>query len=72
MITVDFVFVHSDCEPGLINAVKAVLPNIQPRLCPFHIVDAIRRNANSLGLSSPQSQFRFEMAYEVDIEFVLD
>ena len=47
---VDFVFVHSDCEPGLINGVKAVLPNIQPRLCRFHIVDAIRRKANSLGL----------------------
>ena len=47
---VDFIYFHSDCEPGLINGVKAVLPNVQPRLCRFHIVDAIRRNANSLGL----------------------
>ena len=28
----DFTYVHSDCEPGLVNNVKANLPNVQPRL----------------------------------------
>ena len=44
-----FLFVHSDCELGIINAVKAVFPDAQPKLCRFHIVDAKRRNFNKIG-----------------------
>ena len=46
----DVLYVHSDCEQGLINAIKAAFPDAQIRLCRFHIVDAIRRHANSNGL----------------------
>ena len=50
--SVDFIYCHSDCEQGILNAVKAVFPNIQSRLCRFHVTDAIRRYANGIGLRS--------------------
>ena len=46
----DFVFVHSDCEQAIINSVKKVFSQCRPRLCRFHVVDAIRRFANGNGL----------------------
>ena len=46
----DAAYVHSDCENAIINSVRAVFPSTQLRLCRFHVVDAIRRHANSLGL----------------------
>ena len=46
----DAIYVHCDCEMAIINAVRAVFPSTQLRLCRFHVVDAIRRHANSLGL----------------------
>ena len=49
-VCLDFIYLHSDCEVAIINSVKAVFPNCQIRLCRFHIVDAIRRKANALGL----------------------
>lgn len=45
----NFTFVHSDCEHGIINAVKGVFPEAQPRLCRFHIVDAERRGFTKIG-----------------------
>ena len=46
----DFDFVHCDCEQGFITSVKTVFPNALIKLCRFHIVDAIRRHADSQGL----------------------
>ena len=47
--SLDFLFVHSDCEQAIINSVKAVFQNAQPKLCRFHVVDAKRRNFNKTG-----------------------
>ena len=46
----DPVYVHSDCEFAILNAVKAIFPNAQNRLCRFHVNDAIRRNGDSYAL----------------------
>ena len=48
----DFVFIHGDCEKSMNNAVQNIWPSAQLRLCRFHVLDAIRRHANSLGLRS--------------------
>ena len=45
----DFVFAHCDCEMAIINAIRSVFPNSQPRLCRFHITDAIRKWFNNIG-----------------------
>ena len=47
--SLDPLYAHSDCEMAIINAIKFVFPNTQIRLCRFHIVDASRRYANSIG-----------------------
>ena len=47
---VDFIFIHSDCEQAVINAVKEVFPDSQPKLCRFHILDAERRWLDKKGL----------------------
>ena len=46
----DPVYVHSDCEVAIVNAVQKVFPNAQNRLCRFHINDAARKNKDSHGL----------------------
>ena len=46
----DLIYVHHDCEMAIINAVRFVFSTASIRLCRFHVVDAIRRHANSLGL----------------------
>ena len=48
--SIDFIFVHHDCEQAIINAVKKVFPNACSRLCRFHVIDSIRRHADRLGL----------------------
>ena len=48
--TLNFVYVHCDCEQAIINAVRAIFPDAEIKLCRFHIVDAVRRNFNSIGL----------------------
>ena len=47
---VDFVFIHSDCEVAIINSIKEVFPESQPKLCRFHITDAERRTLDKKGL----------------------
>jgi hypothetical protein len=49
-IYLDFNYAHHDCERSIINAVKKEFPQTQIKLCWFHIVDAIRKQANSHGL----------------------
>ena len=55
--TFDFVFVHCDCEQGLINAIQSVIISAEVKLCRFHVVDAIRRHGNSHGLRQAMKQF---------------
>ena len=50
--TLNFEYVHSDCEQGILNAVRAIFPDAEIKLCRFHILDAVRRNFNSIGLRS--------------------
>ena len=40
-LPLDFAFVHSDCEQAILNAVKAVFPEAQQRVCRFHVSDAM-------------------------------
>ena len=47
---IDLVYVHSDCERAIINAIQAVFPTAQVRLCRFHVLDAIRKWGNLHGL----------------------
>ena len=49
-VELDFVYVHCDCENAVVNSLKKVFPATQIRLCRFHVVDAIRRNADEIGL----------------------
>ena len=46
----EFVYAHCDCEYAIINAIRVVFPCVQVRLCRFHVVDAIRRQADGRGL----------------------
>ena len=46
----DFLYVHSDAERGILNAVKQCFPLADHRICHFHVADAIRRHMMSLGL----------------------
>ena len=50
VVQLRFDYLHTDCEMALINAIRHVLPETEIRLCRFHVVDAIRRQADTLGL----------------------
>ena len=52
----DPLYFHCDCECAIINAVKCVFPNAQIKLCRFHVVDAMRRNGNQVGLRRVMNQ----------------
>ena len=46
----DPVYFHSDCEFTILNAIEAIFPNAQKRLCRFHVNDAVRRNKDEYAL----------------------
>ena len=39
----NFKYCHSDCERAILNAVTKIFPNVDLRVCHFHVADAIRR-----------------------------
>ena len=50
---------HSDCETGLINAVKKAFPNARNQLCRFHVVDASHANGQGLrSILNTNSEFK--------------
>ena len=61
----DFLFCHSDCERAILNAVTQSFPNVDIRVCHFHVADAIRRHCSSLGLTRLiRSNKNFQAFYE--------
>ena len=61
----DFLFCHSDCERAILNAVTRSFPNVNIRVCHFHVADAIRRHCSSLGLTRLiRSNKNFQAFYE--------
>ena len=55
-VEIKFTQADCDCEQGFINAIRRVFPWVQVRLCRFHVVDAIRRNADGKGLRSVKNR----------------
>ena len=49
-VPLDFAYMHMDCEMAVINSFRHVFPGMQIRLCSFHVIDAMRRHANTTGL----------------------